>query len=634
MDMIMAVLFVVSPLDKVFRDTQPPKKPEKCIRVFCARNEYEPAQVAVRPSKGLKNVTVEISALKHEKEAYTLPARGVTWNFVGFIPLTKNTPHTREAAIVRKAPCEIPDPLLPDRKMDVAADRTQPIWLTFFVPKDAPPGVYRGTVTVKADGWEQSLPVELTVWPFALPDERHLFVTNWFSVSKIAKTHKVALYSDEFFALMEKYYRNMAAHRQNVAWVDWRTIKVTRDNGKLSFDYALFDRFIELMEKCGVADRIEIMFVARHSEGGWGSKEISFCKVKATDRKTGKEVLLDFDEGMAVLLADLEKHLEARGRLERTVIHVCDEPAQHNILSWREKSRMLHKAAPRLKRIDAIEASDFGDDLDVWVPKLSHLRRWYPWYDRARERGAEVWYYICCHPFGGYFPNRFLDYNLSMVRLLHWINCAYDLKGYLHWGLAFWPEDPFGPPPERLPPGDTHVIYPGPDGPLNSMRWEVQRDSLEDYEYLYLLTQRMKETAEALGPAAQSFDPAERSKEFCKRLIRSFADVRDDPALIQAVRKELAAEIIAAGQEPPVILTTRPVEGTELVPGPIVVEVHGAVLPGTEIKGNCTVQVEKNGRFRGSKNMSSADPVIRLTFTRGGKSKEMVRRFPVRGAEK
>ena len=35
-----------------------------------------------------------------------------------------------------------------------------------------------------------------------------------------------------------------------------------------------------------------------------------------------------------------------------------------------------------------------------------------------------------------------------------------------------------------LPAGDTHVIYPGTDGPLSSLRFEAHRNGIEDYELL------------------------------------------------------------------------------------------------------------------------------------------------------
>lgn len=622
-------VWVVDPLVKVFPDTLPSQETKGLIEVRCARNEYEPAQLAVRSEEGMKGLTVHVEPLAHEDGKGRLPEECVRWNFVGFIPLDRNTPSTPPERLVRVAPCQVPDVLRPERRMDVPAKFTQPIWLTFFVPEEAAAGEYRGEVVLSWEGGKVSMPVVLQVWPFAVPRERHLLVTNWFSTSTIAQAHGVQEWSEEFWKVLAAYFRNMAAHRQNVAWVPWRLIRVFREaDGRLTFDYSLFDRYVELMHETGVADRIEIQFVAHFGEGGWSSPVIEFAQVTATDRASGKAIRLGFEEGLAPLLRDLEKHLEERGWLGKAMLHICDEPSLHNLSSWRQRSRQVHEVAPGFRRIDAIEASDFGDDLEVWVPKLSHLRNWWEDYRRAKERGKEIWFYICVHPFGGRYPNRFLDYPLTKVRVLHWLNWAYDLQGYLHWGWNHWGQDPFGVPSPRLPPGDTHVVYPGPEGPLDSLRWETQRDSLEDYEYLWLLTERLKRVKERLGKAAKAYDPAQRARELCRRLVRDLAEVADEPSLFHATREALAQEILEADAEPLALVWTKPPAGSEVVAGPIAIEVYGAVEPGSRVVLNGQpIETSPEGGFARILSVSPERPRIVVEVSREGRRRVLQRDF-------
>jgi len=624
-------VWAADPLVKIFPDTPPPREPGGTVALRCARNEYEAAQIAVRPSREVADATLRCEALVREGGGPALPPETLRFNFVGFIPLTKNTPNTPRELLVREAPCEIPDPLLAERSLRLPAGRTQPVWLTAFVPAGAPAGEYRGRVRVVSAQGEASLPVRLTVWDFDLPAERHLFVTNWFSTSNLVKAHGLEERSEGYWKVLGAYFRDMAAHRQNVAWVPWSLVHVAREkDGRLSFDYADFDRTVSLMHEAGVADRIEIHHVARFGEGGWSSPSIEFRKVPAADRASGRTVQLGFEDGLAPLLGDLQRHLEEKGWLGKSMVHVADEPSLHNVDSWRERSRQVRGAAPLLRRIDAIEASDFAGDLEVWVPKLSHLRNWFDDYKRAQRGGAELWYYICCHPTGGKYPNRFLDYPLAKVRVLHWLNWAFGITGYLHWGLNFWGAKPFGPPAENLPPGDTHVVYPGPEGPLDSIRWEVQRDSLEDYEYLWLLADRLRRVKERLGPAAGDFDPAQRGRELCRRIVASLSETTGDPEEIRAARGEAAAEIEAASQDPPVLVWTRPPAGSMLVPGPITVEVYGAVLPGTQVKVNgAEARVSAEGRFARSTGLSKSRPVVTVQVSREGKSKTLVRSFGI-----
>jgi len=623
------VAWAVDPHVKVFGDAEPPAE-AGVVKLRAARNEYEPGQVAFRSTKPLRAVRVDLSRLKHADAKGAIGGDNFTWNFVGFIPLRKNT-RGSERIRLRAAPCEVPDPLLEARAIDVEAGKTQPVWLTVRVPEDAAPGLYRGEISIVAGDARVAVPIELTVDPFTLPDERHLFVTNWFNTSRIARAHKVEHWSEEFWTTLERYARNMAAHRQNVVYTPWTLIEVTREpDGKLALDYRRFDRYVELFERAGVAERIELRHVGHFGKGGWGGKEIVLTNISATDRKTGKRVRLGPEKGLAPLLADLERHLAQRGWLEKAMIHVADEPSIGNVESWREASEFVHRAAPRIRRIDAIETLDFSGALEVWVPKLSHYDRWRAAYE-ARRGNNELWFYICCHPYGNLYPNRFLDYPLSRVRVLHWINFAYDLKGYLHWGLNAWRDDPFGTPSDRLPPGDTHVIYPGSKGPLNSIRWEIQRESIEDFEYLHLLTAKTAAVKKRLGAAAARIDERRRALELCRRVVPGIADTEKDPGRILAVRGQIADEIIALGQEPLLLVETEPPDGSPLVHGPIVIELRGTAQPGTTIKVNGrSVEVGPDGSFAGRTWPRGEQGEVRIEAERDGKRKVTTRRFRVR----
>jgi hypothetical protein len=70
-----------------------------------------------------------------------------------------------------------------------------------------------------------------------------------------------------------------------------------------------------------------------------------------------------------------------------------------------------------------------------------------------------------------------------------------EAKGFLHWGFNYWHlmeqekiGDPFTDASNGawpgIPYGDPFVIYPGKDGPIDSIRWEVFAESLQDYAIL------------------------------------------------------------------------------------------------------------------------------------------------------
>jgi hypothetical protein len=67
--------------------------------------------------------------------------------------------------------------------------------------------------------------------------------------------------------------------------------------------------------------------------------------------------------------------------------------------------------------------------------------------------------------------------------------------GFLHWAVNYWYRtqtaeliDPFQVADAHRwpewPYGDPFVVYPGPDGPLDSIRWEVIAEGLQDFALL------------------------------------------------------------------------------------------------------------------------------------------------------
>ncbi|MCC6442504.1 MAG: DUF4091 domain-containing protein [Armatimonadetes bacterium] len=624
-------LWPVDPLEKVFRDTLPPAQAEGSIRIRCARNEIESGQFAIRAGLALERVQVKISPLRHVTEAAFLSEEQIRWRMVGFVPVRKNSPDTPDSELLRKAPFQAPDPLLEDRSFGLKPGQTQPIWLTVSIPERAIPGEYRGTVTVDTPRGQAEVPIEVSVYPFALPNARHLFVTNWFNLQAIARAHSVDLWSEEFWQALGRYAQNMAAHRQNVVLTPLSLVAVYREeDGRLAFDFSRFDRYVRLFEKAGAAQRIELSHLGGFGEGGWASKTIQLHPLSAVERKTGETLALPPQESLPPFLKAVEQHLAQNGWLEKSCIHVTDEPAEHNRLSWLEASRFIRQAAPRLKQIDAIETTGFGRSLDVWVPKLNHLNHWLEEYQAAEADGAELWFYTCCHP-TGYYPNRFTDYSLVKTRLLHWLNWRYNLTGYLHWGLNFWTANPFDDLNDTaLPPGDSFIIYPGSAGPLDSIRWEAMRDGLEDFEYLWLLQDAFASAVKKLGNP--SLPARARSDELCRLLVHSITDYERDPARLNDIRHRIAQEIVALSALPALLVTTSPPAGSEVVSGPISLIVRGAAEPGTSVTVNGqAVDLNMSGTF--SIQTWPEGGKVTVTAEKDGQKKTVEREFRVRGGK-
>jgi hypothetical protein len=631
---------VVSPLDKIFRDTVPEAgQGPPVLKLKCAANEYESAQFVLRSDEKLDGVSIGLSDLANEELAARIPSSTLQWHFVGYVPVARNTTDCQCGAhrdipkgeLIRIAPFDCPDPLLEDTTITLQPGVSQPVWVTVHVAKGTPAGVYRGRASILSGKGEKALPIELVVYPFELGDQRHLYLTNWFEINQIAKAHKVQPLSEDFWAVLGRYAENLAQHHQNVIYTPWRLIKVYREtNGNITFDYTDFDRFVETFLRAGTAERIEIQHVAHHGPEGRGGNEVPLYKVEPIERGTGEKVSLPGDQGMEALLRDLRRHLVAKGWLDRTIIHVSDEPSFHNAEQWKAAARFVHNTIPGVKTIDAIEATGFEDALDIMVPQTVNLNTWFEDFKKAQQSGTELWFYTCCSPWG-YYANRFLDYHLSKTRILHWMNYATGTKGFLHWGLTYDWDDPFGPAP-KYPPGDSHIIYPGKSGPMSSMRWEMLREGMEDYEYFWLLESRTAALMQKLEVSRDRFPADARSREICGSLVRSLTDYETDPEAVYAARDKLAGEIVTIEKSPLILLATSPDSNTQLTTGPAMIKVYGFVEAGTSLKINgVTAEVNpSDGSFVRKVRLSWPDPSLTVEAEKGQSRKVLRREFSIR----
>ena len=326
----------------------------------------------------LENLIVTVSPLTNAEHSATILTGDVTWNFVESIFVEQNTPKLLETDLTRLAPARFPDYLSEAPQCSVKEGACKAVYVTIKIPPDAAPGEYRARITATCRDVSLHLPLLLTVYPLTLPDDRHVMVTEWFSTSRFKQHHAVdSSDSKRFFEILRIYANNMADHRQNVFRVSLDLIdRVRTAEGKLVFDFSRFDRWAQVFWDTGRMDLLETGFVARFGEGGWSSREIVLRDFAVRDESTGETKRLPGKDFLPHFLPALVQHLREKKWLEKTVFHICDEPSNHNIMAWREASDFVHRCAPELRRLDAIETPHCLDRLEIWVPKLDHLATW------------------------------------------------------------------------------------------------------------------------------------------------------------------------------------------------------------------------------------------------------------------
>jgi len=622
-------LFAVSDLVRVFEDGYNCPEPKKAIELFGMRNEYLSAQCVVKADEDIQRLTISVSPLTNTEQSGSLPSETVQWSFVGSIPIEENTPKLLKADLIRPAPARFPDYLAEDKETSVAKGRHRAIYLTVKIPKNTKAGAYEGAVTAQTEKGDKSLPIHLTVYPLTLPDERHLMVTEWYSTGNFKKFHDVdSSDSERFYDMLKVYAENMAEHRQNVFRVSLDLIAGKKgSDGKVTFDFSRFDKWADIFWKTNRMDLLETGFVARFGEEGWSSREILLRDFRIYDEPANRTTTMPGKEFLPIFLPALENHLREKGWLEKTVFHIADEPSNHNVTSWREASEFVHNHAPSLRRIDAIETTHFFDTLEIWVPKLDHLATWYDAYREAQAQGYELWFYTVGIFQGGSLPNKTVDVPLIESRILHWLNYRYGLKGYLHWGFNAWTDDPFEAPGQHR--GDGWHVYPRKNGLINSLRWEQMRNGIQDYEYLWMLEDKIRNVKDKLSERLSGMiEPGRRGIEISSRVVKEFHEYDKDPNALYGARKQIIEELLDLDKSPRVIVQTNPLEHSTIA-NDCAVDVFGWAEPETKIIVNGSeLPVAPDGLFMYNVRLSKDNTVVINAEGKNAK-KTIVRSFEV-----
>ena len=351
--------------------------------------------------------------------------------------------------------------------------------------------------------------------------------TNWMDFGSMASSHGLTPWSEAHWAMIEKYVRLAARGRQNMGMMS--DVFIHSDDGTLTFDKARFARLLDLYDRTGFW-----YLEGRHLAGftkGWGSPD--FKASYTTNVTTTIPGALAISKMARMYMEEID----ARGLRDRWYQHVADEPGGKNVREYRITAGIVRRYMPGIRTVDAVEEPSFAGALDVWCPKVDAFERHHALYDNFRTNFDDrVWCYTCCIP-GGKWMNRTMDGELLRPALIPWVSVMFDVDGFLHWGYNRWQrgqgQDPFKDPyPKKwsgsnngnsLPPGDTHIVYPGKDGPWSSARLEATRAGMEDADLLTMLRRRDKARADGL----------------VRRIARGFSDYTPSCRLYREVRRDI-----------------------------------------------------------------------------------------------
>jgi len=541
-----------------------------------AGNEVEDFQIGVHgPSESLNDLQAKAEDLVSENGA-CIPSECVDILFADYVPVHWHSAGNTSDDLEGKAPGFYPDPLLPSLWRGVSRvqfPNTISLWIRVRVPADAAAGQYQGKIQITCKEGEATVPFNLQVWPFTLPERSHFLMTNWFLPGSILKFHRLEPLTETFWEVMEIYAKNLADHRQNVILTPLfpmagtgkilngrlqdGLIDITEPvSGQYNFDFENLDRWIRLFLKY----RFEVI------EGGHlggGSRHPSGIAIRQAEPQSGTTARAerrsfpstqdaDYRNFLGQFLTALRAHLQQRGWLDRFYLHLSDEPHGDQFEPYTDLAKFVKKTAPEFQLIDAMGSVEFAPYIDHPVPLESVYEQFV---ERSGIPREQIWFYYCCGPTGAW-PNRFIDYPLIRVRIFTWLAFRYGIPGFLHWGLNHWGwhrphyrAEEYNPYDNTtggsLQAGDSYLLYPPrmpqeSHEPVNSIRWEIIRKAVEDYEYLHLL----KEVAKSNQDNSQK--ARDLLQEFEEKIVPNFVEHTRDANYLETFRRNMGS-VIAEG---------------------------------------------------------------------------------------
>jgi hypothetical protein len=521
---------------------------DSLVRVF-PWSRPSPSRLRLDVARG-ERFSFQAAAIVTEKSLARIrvdcpPGIRATIRRVGFVPLFQRTPYTPASEIEGHArlPGLVPDPLFPDADACLPVHSASAWWISCETDPDGRPGRKRVRVTITPErehGGPRSLEAEVVVHPLRLQPRKGFDVTHWFYADALCDWYQVEPWSAGFWEIARPYFRNAVAHGQNTLYVPAFTPPLdgvkrptqllgVRRTGRdrYAFDWRHVERWVSTARACGFRK-----FEWGHLATQWGASHA----IRVYEKKDGRDVLLWRPDAPAAgspyraflgqYLPALRGFLGRHGLLGHSYFHLSDEPhGDEHLASYREARAMLRELAPWMPIMDALSEFRFAREglVDVPVPEISRAKQFV-------DEGVPCWTYFCCAPLGRYL-NRLLSTPLAKARMAGWLFWRFQHLGFLHWGYNYWYRkqtrqliDPFltndGAGWPTWQAGDPFVVYPGENGPIDSIRWEVFAESLEDYRLLQTL----------------GVPPASLAREF-----RDYDRFPRDPAWVRRRRRQLLA---------------------------------------------------------------------------------------------
>lgn len=426
---------------------------------------------------------------------------------VSHVGVTMPTYHRYDQDYLASAPGLYPDPILPLEEGDIHIylNKWRSIWVSVEGSESLPAGEHPITLSLfdEEGALMASETFTLRVIGASLP-EQSFPCTNWLHFDAIADQHHVPMFSEKFWALLDRYVAMAVQGGTNLLLTPCFTppldtpvgeermtvqlVDVCLEKGVYSFDFSKLERYIALAQRHG-----NVYFEHSHLYTQWGAKNAP--KIMATVDGVKKQLFgwetdahaAPYRAFMEAYLTALTDLLKARGLMDRFYFHVSDEPLPEHIPCYQSGHELLSRFVDPAHIIDALSHVEFLERGIIQTPVAVTTS-----VPDFLGKTDKLWaYYTGGQSFE--LTNRLIAMPQRRNRVLGLQLYAMDIKGFLHWAFNFYynqlsrkPVNPFVSPDALgdFVGGTSYLVYPGEEGPVPSLRYYSSAEAMNDLRAL------------------------------------------------------------------------------------------------------------------------------------------------------
>lgn len=383
------------------------------------------------------------------------------------------------------------------------------IWLD-VEPDGLAAGEYPVTIRMgEPEGEKFERTMTVRVLAGELPKQT-LKYTRWFYCDCICEAYGVPFLSEEFWALAEKFLSVAVKRGMNAVLTPIHTppldtavgaermttqlVGIEKTADGYAFDFANLDRWVEMAKRAGTE-----YFEMAHLFTQWGAKAAP--KFVATVNGVEKRIFgwdtpansPEYAGFLGQYLDALCAHLKELSIAERCFFHISDEPRPEMLEDYHTARSIVESHLQGFAIMDALSSYEFYRQGVVPTPIVAtnHIQ---PFID---GKVPNLWCYYCVGQHDK-VSNSFIAMPSARTRILGLQMYWYSIAGFLQWGYNFYHNqysyDVINPylvtdGDGFAPGGDAFIVYPGPDGPEESLRMLVTAEAFQDMRALQWLEQ-------------------------------------------------------------------------------------------------------------------------------------------------